>query len=99
MSYLYQAIKQLCIIASFKIAALYFILLFFNKEPSFSGFDINSVRALDPCQCHAEAQVTETIHCAATEEWCRHGTAKGMQEAQGRRGIDPGGGQHLQQQV
>lgn len=69
---------------------LYFTALFFNKEPSFSSFDIKSFRALDPCQCHAEAQVTEVIHRAATGEWCRDGMAKGMQEARGGRGTDPG---------
>lgn len=99
MSYLYRAIKQLCIIASFKIAVLYFIpLFFFNKEPSFSRFDIKSFRALDPCQCHAETQVTEAIHRAATGERCRDGTGRGMQEHRGGERQTLGGGQHLQQQ-
>lgn len=35
-------------------------------------------------------KVTEVMHCAATGEWCRDGTAKGMQGIQGRRGTDPG---------
>lgn len=98
MSYLYQAIKQLCIIAYFRLAVLYFISLhacsreILTMSPAAEALiqSLSSERlqtAPDFCQCHAEAHVMKPSCCH------RNRMAKRVTAATGEEETDLGGGQ------